>query len=532
MRRPLLLACVLFASTACRDRHVAEQMPAPSASSSVTKLTGATFTSKAVVDRDARVALPPTGTLLHPHAFAHGGLLTQFHVCRFDVAAPPIVHAEPARARASHAAAPDGTIWILDHEAKLRHYTNRNPEGCELVLDRSFGKGGVLELPRESGTFTSVMVDAKNVVWLTSGTRTVRLENGNPTPGPSGFYRTQATTSMALTDGEATAGGVYKGRKIRELTGFDPKAPESSRPTLLGFFGDEVVVSGADVVDGKKVDRIGLFRADGSLRLKLGKDKGEEAVGDAKSATSCGEDLCIFSEFFARKVQRFRRDGTFVATMVLDIMHLRDTTFTSGGDGGLWISGAVPGQGKNDYAGIVLRAHTKPMPAGDLPTLDHEPTKLEGPIRGEIRGRPFIGSKVEIANRSGDWRLAVTDGAGNTLTTSFATPGIPRAGLVSLVQPGDKSVSANAFLPGTTTKGMSSDFVTSVKRHRVEITRWDVKPFDKAAKSSQEAGYASGKIYLSVPAEGSNGKREDSFCAGAFEDAIVTYWEDPSTPRK
>lgn len=64
----------------------------------------------------------------------------------------------------------------------------------------------------------------------------------------------------------------------------------------------------------------------------------------------------------------------------------------------------------------------------------------------------------------------------------------------------------------------------------VEITKWDVKPFDPKASMFQEAGKASGKIYVVFKAN--NFTQKDGFkhsgVAGTFTDAIVRYKGKPA----
>jgi hypothetical protein len=63
----------------------------------------------------------------------------------------------------------------------------------------------------------------------------------------------------------------------------------------------------------------------------------------------------------------------------------------------------------------------------------------------------------------------------------------------------------------------------------VEITKWDVKPYDAKGGMFQQAGTASGKVYVAHDANDMSEKRgfKDSGVAGTFTDAIVRYKGEP-----
>jgi hypothetical protein len=58
----------------------------------------------------------------------------------------------------------------------------------------------------------------------------------------------------------------------------------------------------------------------------------------------------------------------------------------------------------------------------------------------------------------------------------------------------------------------------------IEITSWDVKPYDAKGSVFQEAGKASGKVYVAYKGSGSF---KDSGVAGTFKDAVVRYMGKP-----
>lgn len=64
--------------------------------------------------------------------------------------------------------------------------------------------------------------------------------------------------------------------------------------------------------------------------------------------------------------------------------------------------------------------------------------------------------------------------------------------------------------------------------YALEITAWEVQPFDEAGAAFQVAGKASGRIALVY--EGSDG-RPHAWVAGHFEDALVRFMGKPSVPH-
>ena len=58
----------------------------------------------------------------------------------------------------------------------------------------------------------------------------------------------------------------------------------------------------------------------------------------------------------------------------------------------------------------------------------------------------------------------------------------------------------------------------------MRITSWDVKPFDESGELFQQAGSASGRIWVCYQAAGDH---RDSWAQGSFENAPVRYMGKP-----
>ncbi|MBS2012167.1 MAG: hypothetical protein JST00_04740 [Deltaproteobacteria bacterium] len=501
------------------------------------------------------VEVPPVARLVPKRTFQFGGVPMTVELCRFDASAPKIFATESSAARAPLAAAPDGSLWVLDHERRLRHYVNGSARGCELALDRTFGQGGILDLAAAGGgteRFLRVVVDAKGVVYLT-GDSTKKLEGGKLVDHCAGAWmRTDPTTTLAV--GSRTKITKSGGCEATNATfqGFDPNAPQYASPKAIGLFGDEVVVHGVDMDGKREIPKIGLHAPTGAQRVKMGGKDGDEWITSPESATKCGDDLCVYGSSFSDiGLSRFTRDGKLVQKVRFTVDGLKDSAMTTGGDGTLWIHGAMsgslaekPGEApKEGFAGVILRMRAAPAdapppspavakalaaPRGDEPA--HE--TLVGPVKGTLRGQPLLASTLAFEYRAGSWRLVVRNAKGSHLSTQLLVP--PAAGAVSLSRAAGPKANSNAFLTtvDNAPEKMSSDLVGSAA-HWIVVDRWDVKPYDRSSKSTtQDAGYASGRVWIDMPHTDSKGKNEDSRVAGVFEDAVVTYLEDPSAAKK
>jgi hypothetical protein len=521
---------MLVVAVGCKGKGEA---PAPSGSTSATPAASASQSA------EVSVKIPPIERLIPKQAFDVAGTRVTLQLCRLDASAPAIESSEQSDATAPLAAAPDGTIWVIDHQKKLRHYVNRSATGCELVLDRAFADGGVLDLKDAEGrsSFRSVAVDGKGVVYVTGNNKTKMLAGGKLVDHCQGYFRAQPTSKLALLDGDRLLeGDTCDGKSISFAKGFDPSAPEYARPRAIGLIDDEILVGGVDMEGKKEISKVGVHRADGSQRLKLGKAKGDEAMWGPDAAIKCGDDLCVFTDSLgAVSLHRFTRAGAFVSKLAMKVDGLQKAGVAGTGGDTLWIHGAVSGTGpKGKYGSgsaaviLLLRGLTaKPSPPaalGDEPT----PASSIGPIRGVLRGKPLVALKVDIEFRSGGWSLEVLNASGSSIGTTLVAA--PTVGAISFADASTKTF-GHAYLTSEENKGTSLDSV-GYARHRIEITKWDVPPYDPAKKSNQSAGYASGRLYIATPSTAKLTDPDSSICAGEFEDAVVTYRDDPSAPKR
>ncbi|HPJ71154.1 MAG TPA: hypothetical protein PK636_00545, partial [bacterium] len=152
-----------------------------------------------------------------------------------------------------------------------------------------------------------------------------------------------------------------------------------------------------------------------------------------------------------------------------------------------------------------------------------------GPVAGEANGRAFEVKAVYLQPFFDNWSLYLTTqemeeptaimnegeyinidlprelAAGKTYTHEMGYGG----GFFQILSPSS---------PGETTSWNAENAWI------LEITSWDVKPFDPDGDIFQAAGTASGRIYVSYQGYGDF---KNSGAAGTFENAVVRYMGDP-----
>lgn len=212
-------------------------------------------------------------------------------------------------------------------------------------------------------------------------------------------------------------------------------------------------------------------------------------------------------------------------------------------------SSSAPTTAASTVAAASAAPADKPKPAAtNLPLIGDDapefklvekPTAADvtpGPVTGSANGHKFEPKTILFEPEKKGWRLSLTDkeidkptdftksgsqtihislnekklAAGKKLTKAMKYGD----GFFQIVQPEDKEK----------TTSWNTD-----NAYYVEITKWDVKPYDKSQSSSQVAGTASGKIYVVHKASESLAKRgfKTSGAAGTFTDAVVRYRGEP-----
>lgn len=347
----LALACTVVGcgkNTAPSPVTTSSSAPASSAAASASALASATV---AFPDLSESALAPQKGKL--------GASSVVASVCKLDTSAPALE--DPQwwnHALQSMAVAGDGTIYVLDQQNKLRHYVNRSAESCELVLDRAFGAGGVRDLgfPTTIGSILrSVSVDARGGVHVSDGGigSKDKIVGATLSDGCDGYFFASPDSSLALAGGHLLQGGSGCSGTYLSYTGYDDHAPEYARPHAIGLVGDEIVVAGTDMRGKEEVAKVGLHASDGKMRIKLGKDKGDERLASPGSATKCGSDLCVLGGVFDGVIYRWSMDGTFQGKLSLSAISMFHPNRIGAHGNRLYVSGAASSK-SNKQAGLIV----------------------------------------------------------------------------------------------------------------------------------------------------------------------------------
>jgi hypothetical protein len=330
---------------ACKKEPEPTAKPAPAPPPS------ATVSAKKLV----KVAPPPI-TAPSDKELTFAGKKTKAIVCKLDDSAPMMVDKDWwHHSLTSMAVARDGSIYVVDHQEKLRHYINQSDRDCELALDPEFGDKGIWDFKSPRGSIINfVTVDAKGNVYFNWHKKPQRIVGNKAEDVCSDTIRSDAWSPLVIADGNVNHGEGCSGKYAKGLlNGFDPGVPDYDRPRVIGFFGEELISDGVDREKGKSIHKIGVHDLDGKRRLVLG-GHDDEMLWSPKEATHCDGDLCLVDAPLSRtSVFRWTREGKFLGKLALSDA---DLSMNAGDIGwsraGLYIGGAV--REKSDWVGVIV----------------------------------------------------------------------------------------------------------------------------------------------------------------------------------
>lgn len=346
---PRWILLLLLTSVACKHEAKEEAAPssaAPAAPAAVTK---------PAAKPKAKVALPPISHAAD-QAVTFAGKSTKFIVCKFDERAPVMADKDWwFHALEAMVVAKDGTLYVLDHENKIRHYVNQAEGGCELALDPGFGKAGILDFDsKRSSILNDVAMDDKGALYFSWTRIAKKIVDGKAADYCDGFIRADPSSSLVIADGNVTHGEGCSGKYAKDLlTGFDPKVPQYDQPKVIGLVGEELISQGVDLEKGKSVHKVGVHGLDGKRRLVLGGHE-DDAMWSIKHATRCGDDLCVLdSPLSSAAVLRWTMDGKFLGKLKMSDAGLSMNGQAIGwSKAGLYVGGAVQGD-NNNWVGVI-----------------------------------------------------------------------------------------------------------------------------------------------------------------------------------
>jgi len=350
----LAVACKQEARTdVVRDQ--AKSKSTPSASASVSSEKTLPRPAPRVLDFPRRKVAPPAIASVEARPAKLAGKSVTFVLCGLDVTSP-LRDASFTHAVNDLAIAPDGTVYLLDAASKLRKYVNQDPEGCELALDPTFGKGGVLALDEPDRSFEHLGIDAKGTVFVAGSLFSKKVVSGVVSNwcGSSWQVAAHPSSSLVYSDGKPARDGACEEKRLAlEHREDDPFV----RIVNLTSDGLAAHASVKGTLPGNRASRAGFYGFDGKEKLLVGKDEGDEHLWSSTDVARCGDWLCVV-DGNASALRVWALDGTFAGAVDVDgalgvdvYPKIADAT-----DHDLWLAGAGREKSGANYLGFVARA--------------------------------------------------------------------------------------------------------------------------------------------------------------------------------
>lgn len=223
--------------------------------------------------------------------------------CLLDTSVPEMKDEWFSNALRGFAAAPDGSLYAIDNDQKIRHYIPEPGDTCKLAIDASFGDKGLLKLPEDP---ERIMVLDDGTLVITAWRKLHKYVGGKIESvdcdvkdvfpdGKTGFWHSgdeakRVDIAAACKETE----WKYKGWDApKPEKGKDPEkfSIQSIRPWEKDFLVHMTI---------KGDHYLGIHSPDGKLKIKLGKDREKdknlrdgEDICWAADIEKCAAGLCV-----------------------------------------------------------------------------------------------------------------------------------------------------------------------------------------------------------------------------------------------
>jgi hypothetical protein len=162
----------------------------------------------------------------------------------------------------------------------------------------------------------------------------------------------------------------------------------------------------------------------------------------------------------------------------------------------------------------------------EAPTVEQIPA---GDITGEASGEPFVVRSVFLEPGFKEWRLVLHEKELKKPTSirprgQFISIKLPEAPAAGKVWTREMKYGDGFFQVKKPDDPEKTTSWNAKNAWAIEITNWDVKPYDPKGSIFQEAGRASGRVAVCYKG---GGKFKNSWAAGTFKDAVVRYMGKP-----
>ena len=245
-------------------------------------------------------ALPASVKLATPAPKDLGGKHIVAELCKLDTGAPVMQSSDFDHAIGGIAAAPDGSLYVVDHEGKLRKYTVQSASPCQLALDTKFGTNGVLTLepkPDDSKEYDTVSVDPKGNVYVSGSGAKAKMVT------PTG-QASAACDEWGRLYVDRTTGDAYLHDKRVKVAG-GKCAPADAKENWEGWPKDShlevanadnglVFLKGSIKEHGESVDKVGVHKPDGKKIEIVGDEKGNGDICYLADVQPCSLGYCVY----------------------------------------------------------------------------------------------------------------------------------------------------------------------------------------------------------------------------------------------
>jgi len=311
----------------------------------------------------AAPAVAPT-----PAAQTAGTMTVTAQVCTLD--GPELVGEDSFRAVGPVAVTPDGHLYLIDAQYKVRRYTVQPGEGCALQMDTTLGEGGLLGLGEGLGRRPeSITSDARGHVFVSSSMNGTWRITGTNTD-----YHCQETRGKLTINGQGSVGFALFGSGTPQKVSFTDTgcsvaewtySEPFERVDSVTFVGNRVLLGGSDNAEGRPGPHLARFynEAGAPQGARFGDTTDNLSAADhfchVHGGVECRAGLCVV-DGNCRKVRVFNNNREVQG--IVDLMRLLGLRYP-------WIAGVTPprqgtayvssvqerGQGTRVYQGLVFR---------------------------------------------------------------------------------------------------------------------------------------------------------------------------------
>jgi hypothetical protein len=239
------------------------------------------------------VALPAAVKLQPPAKVQLGARTVTSEPCKLDKRAPDMKDKDFSDGIRDLAVGPDGALYVVDDQHKIRKYVVQSASPCELALDTTWGQNGLLAVGdlKTAAGIESVAFDAKGNLYA-SGDSLHRLgRDGKDTPicgDQSGRLVIDPSTGASYVGWHETLTMTGDTCATAPLPALDGLAKDASVQVVDATAG--LLFVSTEVGD---VHKVGVYGQDGKKTGLWGEKDGDQELCTVETAAPCSGGFCV-----------------------------------------------------------------------------------------------------------------------------------------------------------------------------------------------------------------------------------------------